>query len=430
MDTIYALATVRGRAGISVVRISGEYASKALIYFGSSVPQPRCATLRTLVSPDGGKLDQAIVILFPEGSSYTGEETVELHLHGGIATADAVLRELSALPGFRLATPGEFSLRALHAGRLSLTEIEGLSDLVNAETEVQRRQARRLLDGELAKKASLWRQALLRCTALLEAVMEFADEDLPQDSVPEALELMIELRNGLAEELTGIDAGERIRDGFEVAIIGPPNVGKSTLLNRLAGREAALTSEFAGTTRDVLEVRMDLEGIPVTFLDTAGIRESEDPIEQLGVERALARAEKADMRIFLVEDSTAVDSVPPRRLADLVLRAKGDLLPECRHGTISGRTGQGVRNMLEQVVVELSGKTATAGAASTERHRISLSASIASLAEAISEIEGRGRLEIAADELRQASQQLAILLGEVDIEHVLDELFSGLCIGK
>ena len=430
MDTIYALSTVRGRAGLSVLRISGQDAGRALIHLGASTPPPRRAAVRTLISPDAGRLDQAIVIHFPEGSSFTGEETVELQLHGGIATADAVLRELSALPGFRLAKPGEFSLRALQSGRMSLTEIEGLSDLVNAETEAQRRQARRLLDGELAEKAHHWRRSLLRCSALLEAVMEFADEDLPQDTVPEALALMAELRGGLEEELAGIAAGERIRDGFEVAIIGAPNVGKSTLLNRLAGREAALTSEFAGTTRDIVEVRMDLEGLPVTFLDTAGIRDSHDPVERLGVERAVKRAGEADIRIFLVEGSARTGSGQAPRAGDIVLQAKADLHPDCRQGAVSGRTGQGVREMLERVTRELSGRAAAAGAASRERHRAALSASIGSLNGAIAEFEGAGRHEVAAEEIRQATRDLEILLGEVDIEHVLDDLFSSLCIGK
>lgn len=430
MDTIYALSTVRGRAGLSVLRISGQDAGSALVHLGATVPLPRRAAVRNLVSPGAGRLDQAIVIHFPEGSSFTGEETVELQLHGGIATADAVLRELSALPGFRLAKPGEFSLRALQSGRMNLTEIEGLSDLVNAETEAQRRQARRLLDGELAEKALRWRQSLLRCSALLEAVMEFADEDLPHDSVPEALTLMTELRSGLEGELAGIAAGERIRDGFEVAIIGAPNVGKSTLLNRLAGREAALTSEFAGTTRDIVEVRMDLDGLPVTFLDTAGIRESKDPVERLGVERAVKRAGEADIRIVLVGESMQTGSGTALRDCDIVLQAKADLHPDCRQGAISGKTGEGVQEMLECVTRELSRRAAAAGAASRERHRASLSASIKSLNGAIAEIEGAGRHEIAVEEIRQATRDLEFLLGEVDIEHVLDDLFSSLCIGK
>ena len=430
MDTIYALSTVRGRAGLSVLRISGQDAGSALAHLGASVPPPRRAAVRNLVSPDAGRLDQAIVIHYPEGSSFTGEETVELQLHGGIATADAVLRELSTLPDFRLAKPGEFSLRALQSGRMNLTEIEGLSDLVNAETEAQRRQARRLLDGELAEKALRWRQSLLRCSALLEAVMEFADEDLPHDSVPEALATMTELRSELQGELAGIAAGERIRDGFEVAIIGAPNVGKSTLLNRLAGREAALTSEFAGTTRDIVEVRMDLDGLPVTFLDTAGIRESKDPVERLGVERAVKRSGEADIRIVLVEESTQTGSGGALRDGDVVLQAKSDLHPDCRRGAVSGKTGQGVQEMLECVTRELARRAAAAGAASRERHRASLAASIKSLNGAIAEIEGAGRHEIAVEELRQATRDLEFLLGEVDIEHVLDDLFSSLCIGK
>ena len=431
MDTIFALSTVRGRAGISVVRISGDRSCVALERLGvADLPKPRLALLRNLVSPDHGILDQAIVIRFPEGSSYTGEEVVELHLHGGIATSDAVLKELSAISGFRQAEPGEFTLRALQNGQMSLSRIEGLVDLVNAETETQRRQARRLLDGELEKKAESWRSSFLRCASLLEAVMEFADEEIPEDSVSSALQLMIGLREELAREHAGIAVGERIRDGFEVAIVGAPNVGKSTLLNKLAGREAALTSEYAGTTRDVVEVRMDVHGLPVTFLDTAGIRNPEDPVEKMGVERALRRSGEADLRIYLVESGDERHSGPDRKPGDLLLRAKADLHPGCRAFGVSGKTGEGVREMLELTGRELAGRAAVASAASRERHRASLAAAIEALDEAISELEGPGRHEIAAEEVKQAVGHLESLLGEVDIEHVLDDLFSGLCIGK
>ena len=430
MDTIFALSTVRGRAGVSVIRVSGPDAGKLLKSFGAAVPEARRASLRSLKLPSGDILDQAIVLLFPEGASYTGEEVVELHLHGGVATADAVLREIGSRPGCRLAEPGEFSLRALQSGRMSLAEIEGLADLVNSETEAQRKQARRLLDGELETRAREWRAVLTRSMALLEAVMEFADEDLPEDSTSEALGLLVELRQELKAELSGISVGERIRDGFEVAIVGEANVGKSTLLNRLAGREAALTSKYAGTTRDIVEVRMDVNGLPVTFLDTAGIRDTDDPVESQGIMRARERSAKADLRVYLVE--VAGRRVGPQaREGDIELRAKADLLDDEKAAdAVSGTTGQGVTEMLERVGQELAGRAALAGAASRERHRQSLSDAVAFLGSAISELEGDGRSELAVEDAKSAARSLATLLGEVDIEHVLDDLFSSLCIGK
>ncbi len=430
MDTIFALSTVRGKAGISVVRISGAEARAAASALGGEVAKPRHAGLRGLVAATGERLDQAIVIRFPRGASYTGEEVVELHLHGGVATADAVLRELARMPGLRQAEPGEFTLRALKNGKMSLTRVEGLVDLVNAETEAQRRLARRLLDGELEDRAGSWRQDLTRCRALLEAVMEFADEDLPADTTPEAVELLVRTRDSINREITGSKAGERVRDGFEVAIVGAPNVGKSTLLNHLVGREAAITSEYAGTTRDIVEVQMDLSGLPVTLLDTAGIRTASDPVEKIGVQRAFDRAQAADLRIFLVDSKeTSSDGLLPVE-GDLVLAAKGDLLPEGTAAAVSGKTGLGVGDMLAAVTGRLESLAGLAGTASRERHRLAMTAALDPLADAIDEIEGRGRIEIAAEEVRLATRHLETMLGDIDIEDVLDDLFGSLCIGK
>ncbi len=430
MDTIFALSTVRGKAGISVVRISGEEARAAAEALGGNVAEPRHATLTTLVAADGDRLDQAIVIRFPEGASYTGEEIVELQLHGGVTTADAVLRVLAAMPGLRQAEPGEFTLRALRNGKMSLTRVEGLADLVSAETEAQRHLARRLLDGELEGRAGSWRRDLTRCRALLEAVMEFADEDLPVDTAPEALELLVRTRDSIDREVAGSKAGERIRDGFEVAIVGAPNVGKSTLLNHLVGREAAITSEHAGTTRDIVEVRMDLSGLPVTLLDTAGLRAATDPVEQIGVRRAVSRALAADLRIFLVDgDEPGSGELRPAD-GDLVLAAKGDLLPKGTPATVSGKTGLGVGDMLAEVTGRLESMAGLAGTASRERHRLAMTAALGPLAAAIGEIAGGGRIEVAAEEVRLATGHLESLLGDVDIEDVLDDLFSSLCIGK
>ncbi len=269
MDTIYALASARGKAGVAVVRISGPLAFLAVKNLTGDVPSARRTALRILRDAAGEVLDEALVICFEKGASFTGEESAELQLHGSIAIVNAVLRTLSEMEGLRLAEAGEFTRRALENERLDLAQVEGLADLIEAETEAQRRQALKVFSGVLGEKVERWRTALVRAAALIEATIDFADEEVPVDVSPEVLELIATVMLDLETEARGAKMAERIRDGFEVAIVGPPNAGKSTLLNALAGRDAAITSEVAGTTRDVIEVRMELGGLPVTLLDTA-----------------------------------------------------------------------------------------------------------------------------------------------------------------
>ena len=424
MDTIYALASARGKAGVAVLRLSGPRSHEAVVAFAGACPEPRIASLRTL-RWQGEVLDQALVVVFSEGRSFTGEASAEFHLHGSQAVIQSVLRALGEMPGLRLAEAGEFTRRALENGRLDLTQVEGLADLIDAETEAQRRQAQRVLSGAIGRKAESWRGRLIRAAALIEATIDFADEDVPVDVGPEVIALIDSVAGELKSEMAGSKAAERVRDGFEVAIVGAPNAGKSTLLNALAGREAAITSEIAGTTRDVIEVRMSIDGLAVTILDTAGLRETSDVVERMGVDLALRRAREADLRVFLTSDEPMPELSP---LADdIVVRGKADLGGQ----GVSGLTGQGVASLLEGIGERLSKRVAGAATVTRERHRLAVERAIRSLESARLEVEkGAVRAEIAADDLRVAIRALESLVGRVDVESLLDEIFSSFCIGK
>src|SRR6056297_728706 len=304
MDTIFALSSAPGKAGVAVIRVSGPQAFDVCYQLAGVVPPARQVSLRELRS-NGSLLDQALVLTFEEGQSFTGEAVVEFHVHGSVATVSAICECIGRFEECRPAQNGEFTRRALENERLDLTQVEGLADLLEAETESQRRQALKTFSGELGLKCESWRAGLIRAMALLEVTIDFADEDVPEDVTDEVASLLEQVAQGLSQEIAGFGAAERIRTGFEIAIIGAPNVGKSTLLNKLAGREAAITSQVAGTTRDVIEVRMDLFGLPVTFLDTAGLRETDDVIETMGIQRAVTRAKDADLRVYLTENEDA-----------------------------------------------------------------------------------------------------------------------------
>ena len=417
-DTIFALASARGKAGVAVFRVSGPQAVAAV---GRLCAVPMVRGLRRLVW--GEVLDEALVLRFPEGGSFTGEEVVELQVHGSIAVIKAVSAALLAV-GLRPAEAGEFTRRALENGRLDLARVEGLADLVEAETEAQRRQALRVFSGAIGARTEVWRAKLIRAAALIEATIDFADEDVPVDVTPEVLELIGDLQADLLAEITGSVVAERVRDGFEVAIVGAPNAGKSTLLNALAGREAAITSDVAGTTRDVIEVRMDLGGLAVTLLDTAGLRETEDRVEAIGVARALQRAERADLRVFLlVEPGEALMMAPLPE--DLVVLGKADL-----HGVgVSGLTGHGVDDLVARIRSVLEQRVAGAGVMTRARHRYAMEAALEALEMASNRIKVSGA-ELVAEELRQAGRALDVLVGRVDVENLLDEIFSSFCIGK
>ena len=430
MDTIYALASARGRAGVAVIRLSGPEAhSVVAILTGKPLPPSRQAALRRIIW-QGEMLDEALILLFDAGQSFTGEDVAEIQVHGSSAVVAVILRALSEVGWARLAEPGEFTRRALDNGRLDLAQVEGLADLIDAETEAQRKQALRVFSGDIGRRIEGWRPRILRAAALMEAVIDFVDEDVPVDVTPEVRDLLNGLLIELRRELVGAPVSERIRDGFEVAILGAPNVGKSTLLNALAGREAAITSEIAGTTRDVIEVRLDLRGLPVTLLDTAGMRETDDRVEEIGIERALKRGKNADLRLIIL--SSPDEALPVRVEAeDIIVIGKSDQQRYDGARMISARTGEGVDSLIDDIARVLSDRAAGSGSLIRERQRLAVQQAVEALDSALHELgNGLERIELAAEDVRRASRALDKLIGRIGVEDVLGEIFASFCIGK
>ena len=425
MNTIFALASAQGRAGVSVIRLSGPDAKKVVAKFVSNLPKDRVAGLRILTDGTGEPLDHALVLCFDGPRSFTGDDVVELHLHGSIAVIQSVLRVLGDSGLARLAEPGEFTRRALENGRMDLAQVEGLADLIESETETQRKQALRVVTGHLGALVEQWRSSLIRAAALIEATIDFVDEDVPVDVTPEVRELLIGVKSDLIGEIAGSKVAERIRVGFEVAIVGAPNAGKSTLLNAMAGRDAAITSDIAGTTRDVIEVRMDLMGLPVTILDTAGLRDGQDEIEVIGINRALERARNADLRVFLAGDNEVLPLV--QQPDDIRVTPKADITGS----GVSGITGQGVSKLLNNIQRVLEQRSSQAGLATHERHRIAMQSTLTVLDVVLPLVDlGPEHYDIAAEELRTAIRSLEALVGRIDVENLLDEIFSSFCLGK
>ncbi len=425
-DPIFALASAKGRAGISVIRLSGDgaLAIAERLAGGGRKPLPiEGRSLRDLTHA-GQIIDQALIVTFAAGASFTGEEVVEFHCHGSPAVVQAVTKALSEHA--RLAEPGEFTRRALENEELDLAQVEGLADLIEAETEAQRKIALRVMQGGLSEKVADWRRDLIRAVSLIEATIDFADEDVPTDVSPEVLELVGGVEQALHAEIKGSFAAERIREGFEVAIVGPPNIGKSTLLNALAGREAAITSEVAGTTRDVIEVRMDIGGLAVTLLDTAGIRETDDQVEAIGVDRAKARASDADLRVFLTEDG--LPELEPQA-GDIVAVGKADDYQGDAFA-VSGKTGKGIDTLIGRISETLEARASMAETATRARHRAGMEGALPHLAYAQEHARDEAQAEIVAAELKEAIFKLSSLIGAVGVEDILDEIFASFCLGK
>lgn len=421
MDLIFAEATPPGRGGVSVIRLSGTNARLTAERLVGQMPNARHAYFRTL-RHDDEPIDQVLAIWFPEGQSFTGDEVAELHLHGAPVISRRVGSALLSM-GAKPAEAGEFTRRAFLNGRMDLAEIEGLGDLLAAETEAQRKLALRTASGELAQKALEWRQLLIEAGALVEVSVDFADEDVPDEVPNRVFEAIAELREALQRELAGFSSAERIRMGFEVAIIGPPNAGKSSLLNRLAQRDVAIVSDREGTTRDVIELKFDLNGLPVTFLDTAGLRESEDAVERIGVDRALNRAKNADLRIHLSRDGDIIQEL--WHPDDVIAVSHADIHESDADLTLSAVTGHGIDKMLGIIGETLRNRVSSAGLISHERQRLEVIT-------ALEAIEGVGGLpaELIAEKLRLSAASLDRLLGRIGADDYLDVIFSSFCIGK
>lgn len=446
-QTIFALSSGRPPSAIALVRVSGPQAGLVLTTLAGKLPTPRQASRRLLRDRAGQPIDDAVVLWFPGPGSATGEDVAEFHVHGGRAVLAALLADISLIPNTRAAEPGEFTRRAFENGKLDLTEAEGLDDLIHADTDRQRRQALRQLQGLLGNRARDWRERIIEASALIEAGIDFSDEgDVPAELMAPAVKAIKALHAEIAKVLAAQGQAERLRDGLVVAIAGKPNVGKSTLMNQLARREVAIVSPHAGTTRDVIEVQLDLDGYPVTVIDTAGIRETDDPVEQEGVRRARARAEDADLVLWLVEGERAADPDTTRSLRTAgedqrssgsvwIVRNKIDLggaataRPAGEFG-ISASRGDGIPELVEALVKFAADFFGTTEGALVTRARqrdllVRASDSLRRSLELVEEGE-----ELAAEELRAAAYALGRLLGRVDVEDVLGAIFQKFCVGK
>jgi tRNA modification GTPase len=440
-QTIFALSSGRPPSAIAIVRVSGPEAGPVLTALAGRTPPPRVATRALLRDASRQPIDDAMVLWFPHPASATGEDVVEFHVHGGRAVLAALFAALAAFDQVRAAEPGEFTRRAFENGKLDLTEAEGLDDLIHADTDRQRRQALRQLKGLLGDRARDWRAEIVEASALIEAGIDFSDEsDVPAELIAPALAKVKILVAEIEEVLAAQGQSERLRDGLVVAIAGPPNVGKSTLMNQLARREVAIVSPHAGTTRDVIEVQLDLDGYPVTVIDTAGIRETDDPVEQEGVRRARARAAEADLVLWLTDNSNADISRHGRAPVWLV-RNKIDLDETARPGAqdgqgaaaafrISANRGDGVAELIS-VLVRFAQDyfgSSESGLISRARQRKLLEQTADSLRRSL-DVADTGE-ELAAEELRAAVFSLGRLLGRVDVEDILDVIFREFCVGK
>lgn len=438
-DTIFALSSGPPPAGVAVIRITGPGARFGIETLTGSLPQPRRATL-ALIRKGPDPIDRGLVLFFPGPDSFTGEDVAEFHVHGGRAVIAAILGVLAELPGFRPAEAGEFTRRAFLNRKLDLTEVEGLADLVAAETEAQRRQALRVAGGDLRRRAEAWRERLVRARAWVEAELDFADEaDVPEAAGARAMDEVASMAREMKAALDDQHRGERIRDGAEIVVLGPPNAGKSSLINALARREVAIVTPEPGTTRDLVEVRLDLGGYPVTLIDTAGLRETEGLVEREGIRRARARAAAADLIVWLTDVSAPATAGPGEMDAPVLrvgtkadlIQSEGELVrrAEAFDATISAVSGFGMDRLIQRLgqFVAKEFRPRESDLIVRARHRAALCSCVEALTAARANF---AEPEIRAEELRHAGDALGRLAGRIDVEDVLDAVFREFCIGK
>ena len=431
-DTIFALATAPGRAGVAVVRVSGPRAGDAICQLTrADHPAERKAVLRSVYDLlTGDRIDVALLLWFAAPHSYTGENVVEFQVHGGRAVQLALVSNLATIAGLRPAEPGEFTRRAVQNGRIDLTQAEAIADLIDADTEIQRRQALHQYEGGLSAVYENWRVRLIKAAAWLEAGIDFADEDIPAEAMRDSRAQLAAIHREIRVHLEDGRRGEILRDGLHIAVIGPPNAGKSSLVNALARADVAIVSDLPGTTRDVIEVRLDLAGYPVILADTAGLRQPEDPIEQEGVRRARARAQSADLRLLVLDGNVEADFLGQVGEAEIIVHNKSDLSPH-REGEglwISAKTGEGLPELIA-VLADYAARRLGKGESpiiTRARHRQALETAQDALAAALE----TGAPELTAEHLRVALTAIGRITGRVDLEELLDVVFADFCIGK
>lgn len=437
-DTIYALSTAQAKAGIAVIRVSGESALTTQKLFLTKITKARFAYYTRLQTSAGELIDNVLILYFKAPHSFTGEDVVEIHTHGSRAVVNMLLEELSSFSNFRLATPGEFSFRAFQNGKMDLTQTEGLADLIDAETKAQLNQALRQYNGQTKERISLWREELVRIMSLIEAYIDFPDEDLPNDLIDNIYEDTNRLKLELINNLSDNHMGERVRDGLNIAIIGEPNVGKSSLLNLLAKREIAIVSEVAGTTRDSLEVHLDISGYPVTLHDTAGLRETSDIVERKGVQIAENKAANADLKLIIVDSTKKLIPAYISQYIDnnsIIIANKMDLVDTPLHYSqeheqinISVKSENNIERLVKRIdkFTQKFFSNYENSIIFRQRHREALEKCL----EALDKFSLDKEIELAAEDLRVAAGYLSRITGEINVESVLDKIFSSFCIGK
>ncbi len=442
--TIYALSSGPGLSGIAVIRISGSQVKEIVkLTTNGNLPKPRQATLKKFTKINKSELiDEGILIWFPGPESYTGEDMAEIHVHGSIAVVRAILDELSKINNCRLAEPGEFTKLAFQNGKINLLKAESISDLISAETEIQRQQAIKIMSGKSSEKFNSLRESLLKILSNVEAKIDFPEEDLPPDVIKNIKNDSEKIRLEIEKILDDQKVGERIREGFKIAIIGPANAGKSSLLNHLSNRDVAIVSEIAGTTRDVVEAHLNLDGYPVVISDTAGIRESQDEIEKKGIKLALKRAEDADLNIIVIEpksvdftgflnDLVSEKSIIVINKIDLDYKNVNQQIEKFNPIFISIKNETNLDELINRIKDKLKNKFVSSNETliTRERHRQSLEACVQNLKN-FEEKNSQEDFDKAAEDLRLATRHLGMIVGKVDVEEILGSIFNDFCIGK